>query len=81
MSLSQITLQCNFFKVKRLVELFESEAKKMGNLKVSEAPLDLPLPPASFQSFLRQDISIPGIVIADHNNEFINRLSSLLYNF
>ncbi|KAG8191953.1 hypothetical protein JTE90_007748 [Oedothorax gibbosus] len=67
-------------KVKELVDLFESEATRIGNLKVSEAASDLPLPPASFQSFLRQDITIPGIVIADHNNEFINRYYNSIFD-
>lgn len=66
-------------EVKHLVQLFETEAKK-GNIKASEAPADLPLPPASFQSFLRHDNSIPGIVIADHNDEFINRYYNSIFD-
>ncbi|XP_071037443.1 nicastrin isoform X2 [Parasteatoda tepidariorum] len=60
-------------EVKHLIQLIKAESKRVGNIEVSEAPSDLPLPPASFQSFLRKDNSIPGLVVADHDNEFINK--------
>ncbi|GIX85870.1 nicastrin [Caerostris extrusa] len=76
-SMSQSTEVSN--KVKELVKLFEAEAEST-NLRVSEAPSDLPLPPASFQSFLRVDSEIPGIVLADHSNEFINSYYNSIFD-
>ncbi|XP_047131126.1 nicastrin isoform X1 [Hydra vulgaris] len=35
--------------------------------------LKQPLPPASFQRFLRSYKKIPGVVLADHDKEFINK--------
>ncbi|KFM67717.1 Nicastrin, partial [Stegodyphus mimosarum] len=67
-------------EVKRIVNLFQNEAEKVKNLKISEAPPDLPLPPASFQSFLRQDSSIPGIVLADHDEKFINKFYNSIFD-
>ncbi|GBL82018.1 Nicastrin [Araneus ventricosus] len=66
-------------RVKELIEMFKSEAEAVG-LNVSEAPSDLPLPPASFQSFLKHDKSIPGIVIADHDKEFINKYYNSIFD-
>ncbi|XP_054719856.1 nicastrin-like [Uloborus diversus] len=66
--------------VKHLVDLFKSESKRSGSVNVSEAPPDIPLPPASFQSFLKHDKSIPGIVIADHVNEYINRYYNSIFD-
>ncbi|CAL1287374.1 unnamed protein product [Larinioides sclopetarius] len=66
-------------QVKELVEMFKSEAEAVG-LNVSEAPSDLPLPPASFQSFLKHDKSIPGIVVADHDKEFINKYYNSIFD-
>lgn len=39
---------------------------------MAETDKTQPLPPASFQSFLRHDKTLPGVVIADHNTQYIN---------
>ncbi|GBL82016.1 Nicastrin [Araneus ventricosus] len=59
--------------------MFKSEAEAVG-LNVPEAPSDLPLLPTSFQSFLKHDKSIPGIVIADHDKEFINKYYNSIFD-
>ncbi|XP_071958729.1 nicastrin-like [Antedon mediterranea] len=42
-------------------------------VKLEKAPDGQGLPPASFQSFLREDNTIPGVVISDHQREYNNR--------
>ncbi|XP_065565681.1 nicastrin-like [Artemia franciscana] len=41
---------------------------------------DVPLPPSSFQSFLKRDQRIPGIVITNHKGSFKNRYYSSEYD-
>lgn len=67
-------------EVKNLVNVFQSEATRLARLKVTEADKSQPLPPASFQSFLSKDKSIPGIVIADHNTQFINEYYNSIFD-
>jgi hypothetical protein len=31
------------------------------------------LPPASLQTFLKADAKLPGIVVTDHDNMFVNK--------
>ena len=40
---------------------------------VVDRSLRQPLPPASFQRFLRSHKKIPGVVLADHDKEFSNK--------
>ncbi|XP_045626473.1 LOW QUALITY PROTEIN: nicastrin [Procambarus clarkii] len=54
-----------------LVNLLESLANKSGNLQLERADKDVPLPPASFQSFLKR-VNISGVVITDHKDKFKN---------
>lgn len=44
-----------------------------GNLKVDVVDKSVPLPPASVQSFLKKDLEIPAIFIANHRNSFTNK--------
>lgn len=44
-----------------------------GNLEVVTVEKSIPLPPASLQSFLKKDLGIPGIFIANHRKSFTNR--------
>lgn len=60
------------FQVTELVNLIQSEATRLVGLKMMETDKTQPLPPASFQSFLRHDKTLPGVVIADHNTQYIN---------
>ena len=39
----------------------------------SKQPKALPLPPASFQRFLRSNNKIPGIVLTDHEHQYTNK--------
>lgn len=59
-------------QVTELYTKLHEEARKLS-LQVKRAPPTNPLPPASFQRFLRHDSGIPGIVIADHKEIFVNR--------
>ena len=40
---------------------------------IKEPSLPLPLPPASFQRFLKSNDKIPGIVLTDHEKEYSNK--------
>ena len=58
------------------MESLFANAGKAANIGVKVAGRELPLPPASFQRFLRSKKfkrKIPGIVLADHEKEFRNR--------
>ncbi|XP_020902624.1 nicastrin [Exaiptasia diaphana] len=61
-------------KVKHLFDELE-KASKNTSVPVKEASTDKsqPLPPASFQRFLRSNKEIPGIVLTDHQKEFSNK--------
>eukprot|EP00794_Sanderia_malayensis_P010772 gene10772-11925_t len=52
-----------------------STSGQSANISVKNASTNLPLPPASFQRFLRtkQTKKIPGVVLADHETEFQNK--------
>ncbi|XP_077985651.1 nicastrin-like [Glandiceps talaboti] len=54
-----------------IIKALNSAAKDHG-IDASTAPADQPLPPASFQRFLRKE-NIGGVVITDHEKEFKNR--------
>ncbi len=47
-------------------------AHALGDLTVARTDPDVPLPPASAQSFLKKT-KLPGIFLADHRAEFTNR--------
>lgn len=40
---------------------------------VIKEPMPVPLPPASFQRFLRSNDKIPGIVLTDHETKYTNK--------
>eukprot|EP00057_Strongylocentrotus_purpuratus_P032619 XP_788243.4 PREDICTED: nicastrin isoform X1 [Strongylocentrotus purpuratus] len=54
----------------RLMQLLRSSAV---NVTMNNVSLDQPLPPASFQQFLRNGTDIPGVVITDHEREYANK--------
>ncbi|CAH3146332.1 unnamed protein product [Pocillopora meandrina] len=58
-------------KVNNIVKALENAGKKY-NLDIQE-PADKPLPPSSFQMFLKKNRSIPGIVLTDHKEEYSNK--------
>ena len=50
------------------------DAGKKHNLNIQEPKVQpMPLPPASFQRFLRSNKKIPGIVLTDHEQEYANK--------
>lgn len=52
------------------------KSNQAGNIRVQSTDASSPLPPASLQSFLKKDLGIPGLLIANHRNAFTN----LYYN-
>lgn len=59
------------FQVRKLIDNVALAASKSG-IAVEEPGFSKPLPPSSFQRFLRAR-SIPGLVIQDHRSAFTNR--------
>ncbi|PIK48491.1 putative nicastrin isoform X2 [Apostichopus japonicus] len=53
----------------------------VGPVEVNTVPADIPLPPASFQQFLKTGINIPGVVLTDHEREYNNRFYNSRYDF
>lgn len=47
--------------------------KNRGNLQLERVDKSIPLPPASLQSFLKKDQSIPGLLITNHKESFSNK--------
>jgi len=72
--------------VKKEVEQMESyfkNASKSANIGIKIADRSMPLPPASFQRFLRSKKltkKIPGIVLADHEKQFNNKYYNSRYD-
>ncbi|PFX26799.1 Nicastrin [Stylophora pistillata] len=58
-------------KVSKIVEALKSAGEK-HDLEIGE-PIDKPLPPSSFQMFLKKNSSIPGIVLTDHEGSYSNK--------
>ncbi|XP_019739314.1 nicastrin [Hippocampus comes] len=65
-------------EVKTLVENIRSAVMTL-NVSASEPNVSQPLPPSSFQRFLRSR-PIPGVVIADHESSFSNRFYESMYD-
>ncbi|XP_051943135.1 nicastrin [Hippocampus zosterae] len=65
-------------EVKTLVENIRSAVMTL-NVSASEPNASQPLPPSSFQRFLRSR-PIPGVVIADHESSFRNRFYESMYD-
>ncbi|XP_068731968.1 nicastrin-like [Montipora capricornis] len=58
-------------QVEKIITTLNMAAKKY-KLNVKK-PARQPLPPASFQRFLRYNRKIPGIVLTDHSREYTNK--------
>ena len=73
-TLTEISIgKCNLlFQVKDLFNAFQNAGRLYG-LNVSEPDTTQPLPPASFQRFLRSDKKIPGVVLTDHEEHYSNK--------
>lgn len=42
--------------------------------------MGIPLPPSSLQSFLRARPTIPGVILADHGHEYLNKYYNSIYD-
>ncbi|XP_042284540.1 nicastrin [Thunnus maccoyii] len=65
-------------EVRKLIENLHSVATNL-NFTLQEPNVSQPLPPSSFQRFLRAR-PIPGIVIEDHQSSFNNRFYESMYD-
>uniref|UniRef100_A0AAQ5X8A0 Nicastrin n=1 Tax=Amphiprion ocellaris TaxID=80972 RepID=A0AAQ5X8A0_AMPOC len=65
-------------EVRKLIENLQSAAAGLG-FTVGEAGFSQPLPPSSFQRFLRAR-QIPGVVIENHQLNFTNRYYESMYD-
>ncbi|KAM9790169.1 nicastrin [Syngnathus typhle] len=65
-------------EVKTLVENIQSAVTAL-NVSASEPNVSQPLPPSSFQRFLRLR-PIPGVVVVDHELSFSNRFYESMYD-
>lgn len=54
-------------------ELITALKRNQGNLIIESPTTSTPLPPASLQSFLKKDLTIPGLLISNHRNAFTNQ--------
>jgi hypothetical protein len=64
----------NIFQTKEMFDTL-SEVGASVNLSIKDPSQSTPqpLPPASFQRFLKGNRSIPGLVITDHKAAFTNK--------
>ncbi|TDH05653.1 hypothetical protein EPR50_G00124550 [Perca flavescens] len=65
-------------EVMKLIESLQSASAGL-NVTVNETGFSQPLPPSSFQRFLRAR-PIPGVVIEDHQSAFTNRFYESMYD-
>lgn len=65
-------------EVRKLIENLQVASKDL-NVTVSQPQASQPLPPSSFQRFLRAR-PIPGVVIEDHQSVFTNRYYESMYD-
>uniref|UniRef100_A0A667Z6H5 Nicastrin n=1 Tax=Myripristis murdjan TaxID=586833 RepID=A0A667Z6H5_9TELE len=68
----------NSINVSSLIDTLKSAAMNL-NVTMSVPSFSQPLPPSSFQRFLRAR-PIPGVVIADHQSAFSNRYYESIYD-
>ncbi|XP_071515455.1 nicastrin [Panulirus ornatus] len=55
----------------KLLSLFEMSANTSGSVRFERVNESAPLPPASFQSFLKR-VNLSGVVITDHKEDYKN---------
>ncbi|CAL8278900.1 unnamed protein product [Lota lota] len=65
-------------EVMSLTDVFQKVANDL-NISLNLSDVSQPLPPASFQRFLRSQ-PIPGIVLTDHHTHFTNRYFESMYD-
>jgi len=54
-------------------KVMDTLIKNRGQLQLKKVDKFVPLPPASLQSFLKKDQSIPGLLITNHESAFTNQ--------
>ncbi|KAJ0059332.1 hypothetical protein NL108_015517, partial [Boleophthalmus pectinirostris] len=65
-------------EVRKLIEILQNVAKNT-NVTVREPDVSQPLPPSSFQRFLRAR-PLPGIVIQDHESAYTNKYYESMFD-
>ncbi|NXW64991.1 NICA protein, partial [Eurystomus gularis] len=65
-------------QIKNLLDIL-SNSSRGANVTLQEAGFSQPLPPSSFQRFLRAR-NIPGVVLTDHRTAFQNRYYQSMYD-
>ncbi|KAG7273043.1 hypothetical protein CRUP_007199 [Coryphaenoides rupestris] len=65
-------------EVKSLTDIFQLVVTNLS-IPLGQPDVSQPLPPASFQRFLRAQ-PIPGIVLTDHQSKFTNRFFESMYD-
>ncbi|GAB6019219.1 hypothetical protein CHUAL_000829 [Chamberlinius hualienensis] len=58
--------------VRTMIDFLVNSSHSLSNVTVTPVARGSTLPPASFQSFLKNDLNIPGIVITDHEKSYTN---------
>ncbi|XP_039571231.1 nicastrin [Passer montanus] len=66
------------FQVQKILEALRNSSSG-SNVSLQEPGVSQPLPPSSFQRFLRSR-SIPGVVLSDHRAAFHNRYFQSIYD-
>ena len=57
----------------QVADLINAIKNNQGSLTAESVDASIPLPPASLQSFLKKDLTIPGLLITNHKNAFANQ--------
>ena len=77
-------LYCIASQVKDIITTLSNTSSDFNLTLKKPASEDQPLPPASFQRFLRSNRKIPGVVLTDHSSVYTNKwvtvISSLCSN-
>jgi nicastrin len=67
--------------IKNQVDLLINSLKSYSNNTIKQVSSnEQPLPPSSIHSFLRQNVTIPSILIADHEIEYKNQFFRSIYD-
>ncbi|TRZ09202.1 hypothetical protein HGM15179_017905, partial [Zosterops borbonicus] len=66
-------------QVQSLLQALRSSGSGVPGISLREPGFSQPLPPSSFQRFLRAR-SLPGVVLTDHSTEFRNRYFQSIYD-
>ncbi|RWS07975.1 Nicastrin-like protein [Dinothrombium tinctorium] len=62
-----------------LIQLFKNKSSNLISINRTNAPI--PLPPASLQSFLKEELKIPGIVLSNFEMQYANKYFNSFLDF